>query len=136
MGFTEESKRAMIEGRAQARAIDAYLVALGERRRGGSRKTPEGTAKRLETVEAAITQSSGLKRLALIQERLDLSSALANGDGHVDLAELESRFVAVAATYSERKGISAKAWRAVGVPARVLQEAGLVAPRARRAPRE
>ena len=41
----------------------------------------------------------------------------------VDLAALEKSFVKVARPYGERKGISYSAWRTVGVPASVLQQA-------------
>ena len=39
--------------------------------------------------------------------------------------DLENDFVRVAKSFSERKGISYKAWREVGVPARVLKLAGI-----------
>ena len=39
--------------------------------------------------------------------------------------EEERAFVEAAAPYGERKGISYKAWREVGVPAAVLKRAGI-----------
>ena len=41
------------------------------------------------------------------------------------MAALEEQFVIAAKGYSERKGISWTAWREVGVPASVLERAGV-----------
>ena len=42
-----------------------------------------------------------------------------------DMEALEAGFIAVARPYSERKGLSYAAWRAVGVKPRVLRAAGI-----------
>ena len=47
-----------------------------------------------------------------------------NGDTQ-DLGELEKQFIKVARSYGERKGISYCTWRSAGVPAAVLQSAGV-----------
>jgi hypothetical protein len=52
-------------------------------------------------------------------------AALEATESKVDLAQLEKDFVKAAAPYSERKGISYSAWREVGVPAAVLDKAGI-----------
>ena len=46
-----------------------------------------------------------------------------------EIEALESAFVAVAAPYSARKGLTYAAWRAVGVTPRVLRAAGIGRPR-------
>jgi hypothetical protein len=81
--------------------------------------------KRLAVVETEIATADPLKRLHLAQERLDLQAALAATNSKVDLAQLEKDFVKSAAPYSERKGISYSAWRELGVPANVLEKAGI-----------
>ena len=43
----------------------------------------------------------------------------------VDLSAAEADFIAVAQSYAQRKTISYAAWRAVGVPASVLKQAGV-----------
>jgi hypothetical protein len=43
----------------------------------------------------------------------------------VDMAALEQAFAEVAASYSDRQGISYASWREVGVPAAVLKRAGI-----------
>ena len=45
--------------------------------------------------------------------------------GDTDIGELEAGFVAVAKSYSERKGLTYAAWREAGVDARVLKQAGI-----------
>ncbi|HWC10536.1 MAG TPA: hypothetical protein VG455_04860 [Acidimicrobiales bacterium] len=42
-----------------------------------------------------------------------------------DMEALEAGFIAVARPYSDRKGLSYAAWRAVGVKPRVLRAAGI-----------
>jgi hypothetical protein len=80
----------------------------------------------LEAVRKELPGASGLTRVHLIQERIDLESELATLSGHgVDISELEAAFVKVAADYGSRKGISYTAWREAGVDAAVLKKAGI-----------
>jgi hypothetical protein len=81
--------------------------------------------KQLSAVEAEIAVADPLRRLLKIQERLDLESALQASESKADLNQLEKEFVKSAAPYSERKGISYSAWRELGVPAAVLEKAGI-----------
>ncbi|WP_157042047.1 hypothetical protein [Nitriliruptor alkaliphilus] len=66
-----------------------------------------------------------MKRLDLIQKRLDLEERLAEQANDVDLAQLEADFVRAASGYAERKDISYTAFREAGVPAGVLKAAGV-----------
>jgi len=61
----------------------------------------------------------------LVQERADLQDALDATESNVDIGQLEKAFVKAAAPYSERKGITYATWREVGVPAAVLEKAGI-----------
>ena len=81
--------------------------------------------KRLQSVEDQLATADPLKRLHLIQERLDLQAALEANDAKVDLEALEREFIAAAGPYSARKGISYSAWRELGVPGPVLVKAGI-----------
>lgn len=67
-----------------------------------------------------------LKRLELTQERRNLEGELASieSDTRVDLNALRADFVDAAKPYADRKGISYKAFREVGVPADALKAAG------------
>ena len=125
MAMSQEHKDALAQGRIEARSIKAYLRAL-DSRRPGRPVTKESLDKRLERVNAKLgDENDPLKRIELLQSKLDLESALANvGDG-ANLDDLAANFVAYAKSYSDRKGISYTAWRQFGVPADVLRKAGV-----------
>lgn len=124
--MSEEHKAALAEGREQGRTVRRYLEALeANKPRRGRKRSPESIERRLEAVEEELPTADPLKRLHLVQERLDLRAALdASGAGD-ELAKLEDAFVAVAASYGERKGITYSAWRELGVPASVLSRASI-----------
>lgn len=130
---TAEHKAAMAAGRAEARTearvIKNYLEGLAiTRPKRGRKRTPESIRARLETIESDLdTQTNELKRVALVQERIDLNKELTvmESKTEVDMETLEKGFVGAAASYSSRKGISYAAWREVGVPAAVLKAAGI-----------
>jgi hypothetical protein len=124
--MTDEHKAALAEGRAQGRAVRSYLGALDAHRpKRGRKRTPESMRARLATIESTIDSADPMTRLQLVQERLDLAAAIAAAETTIDLSALEEGFVAAAAAYGERKGISYSAWREVGVPAAVLKRAGI-----------
>jgi uncharacterized protein YicC (UPF0701 family) len=124
--MSAEHKAALAEGRNQGRAVRRYLDALeAHRPRRGRKRTPESITRRLARIEQELATAESLKRLHLVQERLDLQSELATMDDKVDLGELEKEFVSAAKPYSERKGISYAAWRELGVPANALKQAGI-----------
>ena len=124
--MTDEHKAALAEGRAQGRAVRSYLEALERNKpRRGRRRTPAGIKKRLDAIDVEISEADPLKRVHLIQERMDLLDELDNATTTVDIDELEKQFVLNAAAYSQRKGISYAAWRELGVPATVLRSAGI-----------
>ena len=125
-GMTDEHKAALAEGRAQGRAIREYLDALeAHRPKRGRKRTPDSIKKRLERIEVDLPSADPVKRIALIQERMDLESELESSDNGVDLVALERDFVQHAKEYSTRKGISYNAWRTVGVSPTTLKAAGI-----------
>lgn len=116
----------MIQGRTETRVVRHYLEALeGLRRTGGRRRSKESLEQKLAAVEQQLDGSDSVGRLHLVQERIDLMKAIEAAGEQVDLEDLKQAFVAVAASYSERKGISYQAWREVGVDKDVLREAGI-----------
>lgn len=124
--MTDEHKEALAVGRAEGRAVRAYLEGLeSSRPRRGRKRTKNSIRQRLETVAVEIESAEPLRRLQLAQEELDLADELEQLDQGVDMAELEEQFVEVAKSYAERKGISYAAFREVGVPASVLRAAGV-----------
>jgi hypothetical protein len=125
MAMSQEHKDALAQGRLEARSIKAYLRAL-DSRRPGRPVTKESLDKRLERVNAKLgDENDPLKRIELLQSKLDLQGALASVEDGANLDELATNFVAYAKSYSDRKGISYTAWRQFGVPADVLRKAGI-----------
>jgi hypothetical protein len=111
--------------RAETNAVAAYLTALR------APKVPARSQATLERRRAQIEQwlseeSSPIREVELIQQRLDIDGQLTQIDETQRLAELEKAFVEVAASWAKRSGISAAALREVGVPASVLKRAGLL----------
>jgi hypothetical protein len=125
-GLSEDHKAALAIGRAQGRAVRRYLEALeAHRPRRGRKRTPDTMRKRLVRIEEELADADPLRRLQLVQERLNLLDEVASAESKVDLDALEREFIESARTYSERKGISYAAWRELGVPASTLRRAGI-----------
>ena len=125
--MTDEHKAALAQGREQGRAVRRYLEALEQHRpRRGRKRTKESVERRLAAAEKRLEAASPLDRLHLVQERMDLQAELAGmSGGVVDMNELEEGFVAGAADYGARRGITYAAWRAAGVSPSVLRRAGI-----------
>jgi hypothetical protein len=123
---TDEHKAAMAEGRTQSRAVSNYLEALDQHRpKRGRKRTTDSIDKRLTAIESELPAANAIRRLSLIQERMDLEAERGRMGDTVDLSAFEDAFVEAAPGYSERKGISYSAWRELGVPAAVLKRAGI-----------
>jgi uncharacterized protein YicC (UPF0701 family) len=124
--MSDAHKAALAEGRSEGHAVRRYLEALDAHRpRRGRKRNPDNMQKRLEQINADMETADPLKRLQLVQERIDLEGHLNAAKATVDLTDLEQNFIVAAQGYSERKGISYSAWRELGVPASVLKEAGI-----------
>ena len=124
--MTDSHKAAMAQGRTESRAISAYLDALESHRpKRGRKRTPESIDKRLTAIDGSLESAAPVKRLSLIQERLDLLRERDALQFTVDLTGLEDDFVSTARSYGQRKGISYAAWRELGVSAPVLKRAGI-----------
>jgi hypothetical protein len=125
MAMSDEHKAALAEGRRQSRALKRYLEALASRRPGRP-VTPETLTNRLGSVEVRIAEETDpLRRLDLIQQRINIDTQLSQLADVADFEKLEDGFVEYAGAYSARKGISYTAWREAGVPAAVLRRAGI-----------
>jgi hypothetical protein len=116
----------MAEGRTQGSAVRRYLEALeAHKPKRGRKRTPESMKRRLDAVEKELQAADPLKRLQLVQERMNLQRELAATGAKTDLRALEDEFVKAAKPYGERKGISYAAWRALGVSPALLKRAGI-----------
>jgi hypothetical protein len=110
--------------RAETNAVAAYLTA--PRAPKVPARSRDGLEKRRAQLEQWIAdESSPIREVEPIQQRLDIDAQLAQIDQAARLPELEEAFVKVAASWAKRSGISPAAVRDVGVPARVLVRAGL-----------
>ena len=124
--MSDEHKAANARARAENKAVSAYLAALESNRpRPGRRRTAESMQKRVEAIGEALETATPIRRVQLVQERIDLERALSAPSETVDISAIEDEFVGVAVAYSGRKGITYSAWREVGVPAAVLKRAGI-----------
>lgn len=113
---------ALAVGRTESSAVNRYLLAIDRPKTRG--RKPDTSRARLAALDAEIAAATGAKKLDLVQRKLDLERIAREGSGPtVDMAALERAFVKVARSYSNRKGISYAAWRAIGVPAAVLSKA-------------
>jgi hypothetical protein len=130
MAMSDAHKEALAQGRKESRIVKAYLEALRSRRPGRP-VTPESVRERIGKLDERLNEEGdSLKRLDLIQAKLDAEEQLADVSESVDIDAREKEFAQIAKSYSERKGISYSAWRQIGVPASVLKRASI--PRTRR----
>ncbi len=124
--MTEEHKAALAEGRRQGRAVRTYLEALEQHSPSGAEAHPESIRKQLDTIDAEIDEADPVKKLQLIQDRMDLEDELG-----IDREQGRPRARSSRTSwrrpsrYSERKCISYAAWRELGVEASVLKRAGI-----------
>jgi hypothetical protein len=122
--MSQSHKAALAEGREQGRVVRRYLEALESAKpRRGRKRTTESITKRLNTIDDRLHDGDALSRLHLTQEKHELEAELSSTEDTVDLVALEKEFIKVARAYGDRKGIAYSAWRSVGVPAPVLQQA-------------
>jgi hypothetical protein len=125
MAMSDEHKAALAKGRREGRAVKQYLKMVGSRRPGRP-VTKESLEKRIAGLAEKIdAEEDPLKRLELIQSRLDAEDQMAEVEEAVDADAIEKEFIEVAGSYSERKGLTYTAWRESGVSAQVLREAGI-----------
>jgi hypothetical protein len=124
--MSDSHKAALAEGRDQGRAVRRYLEALeAHKPKRGRKRTPESVQKRLVAIDQKLDDADALTRLHLVQEQMNLTNELANAGSSVDMQALEDEFVAAAAPYGARKGITYAAWRSLGVDPTVLRRAGI-----------
>jgi len=103
-----------------------YLNALeATRPKRGRKRTTDSIKNRLERIDEEIIDAKAVKRLELIQERMNLTNELETKEETVDMTALEEAFVEAASEYGDRKGLSYAAWREAGVNADVLKRAGI-----------
>jgi hypothetical protein len=124
--MTDEHKAALAKGRAEGRIVREYLEGLrATKPKRGRKRTPETISKRLDAITSELASASPIDELLLIQERKNLEAERSAMSNSIDMSALEADFVSVARSYGESKSISYSSWRDVGVPASVLEAAGI-----------
>ena len=128
--MTDAHKQALAQGREDARAVRKYLeLMVANKPRRGRKRTKETVQKQLDDIGRRLRDGARnpLEELQLRQRQLDLAEELKVMESSPKdaLAPAEREFVKVARRYSESKGISAEAWRAMGVPRETLKKAGV-----------
>lgn len=125
MPMSDDHKEALVRGRREGRVVKTYLQALRSRRPGRP-VTSESVTARIAGLEERIkAETDELRRLELVQARIDAEEQLEALAETVDIGQIEGEFIEVAKDYSDRKGISYPAWREAGVPAPILKKAGI-----------
>jgi hypothetical protein len=125
MAMSKEHKAALAQGRKESRAIKTYLEAMA-RRKPGRPVTAGSLQAKIARLDSQLSGGADqLRRVGLLQQRIDAKSQLAALEDATDVTELEREFAANVKSYSQRKGITYAAWREAGVPAAVLKKAGL-----------
>jgi hypothetical protein len=125
--MTKDHKEALAKGREAGRAVREYLAALeATKPKRGRRVSREDLEKRLAATKTEIVTASPVRRLELVQKRIDLEARLAErGEEGPALAALEKAFTKHAKAYGQSKGISYQAWQEIGVAPAVLKAAGI-----------
>jgi len=124
--MSKAHKDALAQGRREGAAVRRYLEALSANKgKRGRKRTPDSITRRIKAIDAELSSANALDALLLRQERKDLDAELARLTNKVDLKALEKSFIASAAAYGSRKGITYATWREVGVEPSVLAKAGI-----------
>lgn len=123
--MSQEHKDALAEGRVQGAAVRRYLESLEVAARRGRRPDVDRLRRRLTEIDETLDSLDPIGRLQALQERIDITKALTDLPNGEDAAEALDGFIKHARPYARRKGISYQAFRQVGVPAAVLNQAGI-----------
>jgi hypothetical protein len=140
------SRKRFASAHAQSKAVGSYLESLAEQsetRRNGGRRARGANLGRLkgfpnwsddpDTIDAAADAiaangdevASYVAALRLQQRALDLHAVADELRGGSGPGAIEAAFIEVAGAWAAEHGISYAAFRAMGVPAAVLREAGV-----------
>ena len=124
--MSAEHKAALAEGRNQGRAVRVYLEALDAHRpKRGRKRTPDSMKKRLDRIESSCSRADPLKRVQLIQERLDLKQSWRPTSAKSTSPASSRSFVAVGCALQHAQGHLLRRLARAGVEPAVLKRAGI-----------
>ncbi len=121
------TRNKMAQSQQARRAVSNYLDALHAPKRRGRRVSTETLKQRLRDAESKASKSVGMAKLDALKEVDALESRLkaTSSTTAADMKALEQAFIKHAKAYSARKDVPYHVWRRAGVPASVLQRAGI-----------
>ena len=114
--------------KAERQAVKDYLGALADNApKRGRKRTADNVNARITAIGETMNDASAIRRLSLVQERLDLEAEIETmaRATRIDMGSLETGFIKAASSYGSQRGISYAAWREMGVPANTLKAAGI-----------
>ena len=114
--------------KAERQAVKDYLGALADNApKRGRKRTADNVNARITAIGETMNDASAIRRLRLVQERLDLEAELETmaRATRIDMDSLETGFIKAASSYGSQRSISYAAWREMGVPATTLKAAGI-----------
>lgn len=117
----------MAQSQQARRAVSNYLEALHAPKRRGRQVSVETLKQRLRDAEAKASKTIGIARLDAMNVVHELEQRIKSAGSTTakDMKTLEAGFIKYAKGYAERKNIPHHVWRRAGVPASVLQKAGI-----------
>ena len=126
--MTAAHKKALARGREMSAIVDRYLASVNVPKKRGRKVSVATLRKRLAVAQETVKASSGVAKVLAAQAVRDLRRRIAeaeSGGRGEDVKVLEASFVKVAKQFATNRDISYGAWRDAGVPAVVLQRAGI-----------
>lgn len=126
--LSNERKEAMAIGRAQTQIVRDYIGAIArqEASKNRGRLNPEKLKGRiLEAAQLFQTETDPIRKLDLLKKQREWTEKLQQWRDTEITPELEQAFIDVAADYADRNGYSYTDFRALGVTAAVLRQAGI-----------
>ncbi len=114
--------------KAERQAVKDYLGALSDSApKRGRKRTADNVNARITAIGETMNNASAIRRLSLVQERLDLEAELTTmaRATRIDMGSLETGFIKAASSYGSQRSISYAAWREMGVPSTTLKAAGI-----------
>lgn len=123
---TRTTEGATAASRAETKAINEYLQYLETAKpRRGRKRNPTNLKNQIAALDTKLAQAHGVRKLSLLQKRLDLQDELNRLQMSSAADVYEANFIKHGASYSKRKGIKWETWIEAGVPRDVLAKAGI-----------
>ena len=99
--MTEAHKKALAKGREQGRAVREYLAALETERKPGRKLSRDELQQKVKDAQGRVdAEADPLKRVELVQKRIDLDERLNATDSEPDLEAVSYTHLTLPTIYS------------------------------------